>query len=52
MGEWRDLSGKVYELKQEGGAWWYRVKGEGEDKWEKGQPPGWIEKSRIPLDQR
>ena len=52
MGEWKDLSGKTYELKQDGGEWWYRVKGEDEDKWKKGHPPGWIEKSKIPLDQR
>src|SRR5207247_3613057 len=32
---WTDLSGKKYELKQDKGEWWYRVQGEGDDKWKK-----------------
>ena len=49
---WTDLSGKKYELKQDKGEWWYRIQGEGDDKWKNGHPPEWFEKGRIPLDRR
>jgi len=49
---WTDLKGQVWELKSDKGKSWHRRQGEGEDKWKEGPPPGWIEKSRIPLDQR
>jgi hypothetical protein len=52
VAQWTDFSGRVFEIRQEVGEWWYRLKGEGDDEWKKGHPPGWIEKAKIPLDQR
>ena len=49
---WTDISGKKYELKPDKGEWWYRIQGEGDDKWKKGHPPGWFETGRTPPNQR
>ena len=40
------------ELGAAGLAWWYRIQGEGDDKWKNGHPPEWFEKGRTPLDRR
>jgi hypothetical protein len=49
---WTDISGKKYELKPDKEVWWYRIQGEGDDKWKKGHPPGWFETGRTPPNQR
>ena len=46
------LSGKVGVYKKDKEVWWYRIQGEGDDKWKKGHPPGWFETGRTPPNQR
>ncbi len=50
---WTDSkTGQRFELKIEGDETFYRKQSEGDDKWEKGHPPGWIDLTVLPLDQR
>ncbi len=50
---WTDSkTGQRFELKIEGDETFYRKQGEGGGKWEKGHPPGWIDLTVLPLDQR
>ena len=50
--EWKDISGNVFEMKRKNAEWWHRRKGEPEENWRKGHPPGFIQKAKVPLDQR
>lgn len=49
---WHDMKGVAWEIKIENDQTWHRRQGEGDDKWQKGTPPGWTNKAKIPLDQR
>ncbi len=50
---WTDnKTGQRFEVKTEEYEPFYRKQGEGDDKWEKGHPPGWIDLSGMPLDQK
>ncbi len=50
---WTDnKTGQRFEVKTEEYEPFYRNQGEGDDKWEKGHPPGWIDLSGMPLDQK
>ena len=46
---WMDQDAHKFEMKQENSEWWYRKEGEGDDKWEKGRPPGFLQKSINPV---
>ncbi len=50
---WTDnKTGQGFEVKIQEDALVYRKQGEGDDKWEKGHPPGWIDLTVLPLEQR
>ena len=49
-GLWKDISGQQWEIKLEGNKQWHRK--QGEEKWWEGYPPGYLQKTLIPLDQR
>ena len=50
---WTDSkTGQRFEVKTEKDEPFYRKQGEGDDKWGKGHPPGWIDLSGLPLDQK
>ena len=42
---WTDQDAHTFEMKQENGDWWYRKQGDRDDKWEKGRPPGFLQKA-------
>jgi hypothetical protein len=44
---WTDKKGQTFEMKTEGGEWWYRK--QGDLAWKKGKPPGFSQKPMRPL---
>lgn len=49
---WQDKNGETWEIKIQNDQTWHRRQGEGDDNWRKGTPPGWMDKAKVPLDQR
>ncbi len=40
--EWKHPTGTVFEMKRVKGEWWHRRKGEPEEHWRRGHPPGFL----------